>query len=95
MDKLKQLLNASDMTDVERKQAINQYLSEQLVNTTEAAQLINASRRTIENYVKKESLIPVIHRPHNILFWKSDILQLKKKVSDNKKDPRGWHRKQE
>ncbi|MBK1962950.1 hypothetical protein D8X92_13740 [Listeria ivanovii] len=92
MNELIDNLNSNELSDEDKQHWLNDYLAKNLVNTSEAAELIHVSRITIENYVKKEKLIPIINRPHNKIFWKSDILQLKKVITDNKKNPRGWNK---
>ncbi|WP_088816450.1 hypothetical protein [Listeria goaensis] len=89
MDTVFKLIHNQTLTEEEKKEAYH-YLSTQLVNTAEAAQLIDVSRITIENYVKKKQLIPVINRPNHKLYWKNDILALHPTIIANRKNPRGW-----
>ncbi|EAC9891235.1 hypothetical protein Y487_15150 [Listeria monocytogenes] len=85
-------LSNTALSDAEKQKWLNSYLADNLLNTSEAADLINVNRITIDNYVKRNLLTPLIHRPHNKVFWKSDLLELKQIVAENKKDPRGWHK---
>ncbi|WP_270996118.1 hypothetical protein [Listeria seeligeri] len=94
MKELIDTLTNNALSDDVKQKWLNDYLAKNLLNTSEAAELINVSRITIENYVKKEKLMPIINRPHNKVFWKSDILQLKQVVADNKKNPRGWNKQE-
>lgn len=94
MKELIDTLTNNALSDDVKQKWLNDYLAKNLLNTSEAAELINVSCITIENYVKKEKLMPIINRPHNKVFWKSDILQLKQVVADNKKNPRGWNKQE-
>lgn len=91
MDALQKLFAGDSLTATEKAAAF-ELLSNHLVNGAEAAHLTNASRTTIENYVKNGQLRPVINRPNNKIYWKNDILTLKEVIQAKKQYPRG-HKK--
>ncbi|EAF2184428.1 hypothetical protein CLO05_16115, partial [Listeria monocytogenes] len=65
MKEIIETLSNTALSDAEKQKWLNAYLAENLLNTSEAADLINVNRITIDNYVKRKLLTPLINRPHN------------------------------
>lgn len=51
------------------------FISEAVVNSTEAAEILNCSRQNIEDLVKRDKLHPVRQSERNKLFLKDEIMQ--------------------
>lgn len=58
--------------------SLRKYLSGSLVNSEEAAKILNCSRQNIDDLVKRGKLIPVKYGANGNIFLKSDVMERKK-----------------
>ncbi|MCR5150453.1 MAG: helix-turn-helix domain-containing protein [Clostridiales bacterium] len=58
-----------------RKSDLCSFVSEGVVNTAQAAQILNCTRQNIDNLMKRGKLKPVKEMANDKLFLKSDILK--------------------
>ena len=56
------------------REELIKYLSKNIINTNEAAEILNCSRQNIDDLVKRKKLIPIRVLPRDRLFLKEDIL---------------------
>lgn len=66
------------MQTFENKEQLPEYLRAELLNTAEAAELLDYSRQYIAQLVAAEKLIPVKKSSMETIFWREDLLRLKK-----------------
>ncbi|SKA99825.1 hypothetical protein SAMN05443428_13820 [Caloramator quimbayensis] len=57
------------------KEELKKFLSEEIINTAEAVQILNCTRQNIDDLVKRGKLVPIKIFPRDRLFFKSDILE--------------------
>lgn len=57
------------------KEELKKFLSEEIINTAEAVQILNCTRQNIDDLVKRGKLVPIKIFPRDRLFLKSDILE--------------------
>lgn len=61
------------------KQELMDFLASEVVNTTEAIEIIGCSRQNLNQLVKTGSLVPIRTSSRESLFLKSEILERKEK----------------
>ena len=66
------------MFDLENKQELINFISENVIGTAEASEILGCSRQYIDQLVKQGKLIPIKQLSNNKLFLKSDINARKK-----------------
>jgi len=64
--------------DLENKQELINFISENVIGTAEASEILGCSRQYIDQLVKQGKLIPIKQLSNNKLFLKSDINARKK-----------------
>lgn len=65
------------------REELSEYIQSEIINTTEALEILQCSRQNLNNLVKRGVLIPIKDLPRDRLFFKEDIVKRKNKM-DNK-----------
>jgi DNA-binding transcriptional MerR regulator len=60
------------------KEELIKFIQEDIVNTSEALEILGCSRQNLNNLVQRGVLTPVKEMVRDRLFFKSDILERKK-----------------
>jgi hypothetical protein len=71
------------------KEELSNFIASEIVNTSEACELLNCSRQNLDRLVKLGTLVPIKVYSTSKLFFKSDILERAKespKAGRPKKD---------
>ena len=58
------------------------FIIAEIVNTSEAAEILGCSRQNIFDLVKRGKLSPIRHLPKDKLFWRSDVEARAKEQQD-------------
>lgn len=66
------------------KEELTNYIQSEIINTTEALDILQCSRQNLNNLVKRGVLIPIKDLPRDRLFYKEDIVNRKNDM--DKKD---------
>ena len=49
------------------------FIAAEVVNTSEAADILGCSRQNLFDLVKRDKLVPIRHLPKDKLFWRGDV----------------------
>ena len=60
------------------KDELTQFIKAEIVDTSEAIELLNVSRQYINQLIKSNKLIPIKEFPNGRIFFKEDVLRFKK-----------------
>lgn len=55
------------------REELEQFINENIINTSEAIEILNCSRQNLNDLIKRQKIKPVKDLPRDRLFWKSDI----------------------
>lgn len=58
---------------------LRNFIKEKIVNTNQAAEMLDCTRQNIDRLVKNGKLIPIVIYPRDKIFLKADILERKEK----------------
>ncbi|AOH54527.1 transcriptional regulator [Peribacillus muralis] len=61
------------------------FVQDEIINTTEALDILQCSRQNLNNLVKREVLTPIKDLPRDRLFFKEDIVK-RKDYMDKKRE---------
>ncbi|SDH80605.1 hypothetical protein SAMN04489735_10649 [Aneurinibacillus thermoaerophilus] len=61
------------------------YIVNEVVNTTEALEILGCSRQNLNDLVKRGVLKPIKELPRDRLFYKADVLKRKEQAEQRKK----------
>lgn len=67
------------------KEDLIDFVNNEIVNTTEASEILNCTRQNIYKLVKNGVLVPIKVMEKDRLFFKADILARKKHVEEKKR----------
>lgn len=67
------------------KQDFIAYLSSEVIDTSEASEILGCSRQNLSYHVTRGNLVPIKHLKKEMLFLKADILSLNERMSLRKK----------
>lgn len=56
------------------KEELTAYVISEIINTTEATEILGCSRQNLNNLIKRGKITPIKELPRDRLFFKSDIL---------------------
>ncbi|PEA52478.1 DNA-binding protein [Bacillus pseudomycoides] len=65
------------MYKFETKEELIRFINDEIVNTSEALNILECSRQYLNKLVKEEKLIPIKEMVRDRLFFKQDILNRK------------------
>jgi hypothetical protein len=63
------------MSNFKTAEELRSFIAAEVINTSEAAEILSCSRQNIEDLIKRNKLIPIKIYPRDKLFLKSDVLQ--------------------
>ncbi|AGF28233.1 helix-turn-helix domain-containing protein [Bacillus subtilis] len=66
------------MYSLKERDAIKKFLNEEIVNTSEAIEILGFTRQYLNQLIKTGQLEPVKEMPRDRLFIKEDILEFQK-----------------
>jgi len=66
------------------REELTKYIQSEIINTTEALDILQCSRQNLNNLVKRGVLTPIKDLPRDRLFYKEDIINRKNDM--DKKD---------
>jgi len=59
------------------REELTKYIQSEIINTTEALEILQCSRQNLNNLVKRGVLTPIKDLPRDRLFYKEDIVNRK------------------
>lgn len=59
------------------REELTKYIQNEIINTTEALEILQCSRQNLNNLVKRGVLTPIKDLPRDRLFYKEDIVNRK------------------
>ncbi|MGE7020427.1 DNA-binding protein [Solibacillus cecembensis] len=62
------------------KEKLTEYIQSEIINTTEALEILQCSRQNLNNLVKRGVLTPIKDLPRDRLFYKEDIVKRKNEM---------------
>ena len=65
---------------INSKQELVAFLASEVIDTSEATEILGCSRQNLHYHVSKEKIVPVKVLKKETLFLKSDVLSLKKQL---------------
>lgn len=66
----------------ESEKELKQYIAENIINTSEAVNILNFSRQNLYILIKQEKLQPLKKLVKDTIFWKNDILARSKQKAE-------------
>lgn len=69
------------MYNFETKEELIKFVNDEIVNTSEALEILECSRQNLNKLVKTGTLVPIKEMVRDRLFFKKDILNRKEQVS--------------
>lgn len=73
------------MYNFETKEELIKFVNDEIVNTSEALEILECSRQNLNKLVKSGALVPIKEMVRDRLFFKEDILKRKEKKDKEKK----------
>lgn len=67
------------------KEELVSFIQREIINTTEALEILQCSRQNLNNLVQREVLKPIKELPRDRLFFRSDIVE-RKEYMDKKRE---------
>lgn len=61
------------MYHFKNKEELEEYIRQNVINTTEAVEILGCSRQNIHNLIQKNKITPIKEMPRDRLFWRDDI----------------------
>lgn len=61
------------MYNFSSSEELKKFIVSEVINTSEAAAILNCSRQNIDDLVKRNKLIPIKTYPRDKLFFKADV----------------------
>ncbi|MFY0163794.1 MULTISPECIES: DNA-binding protein [Bacillus cereus group] len=68
------------MYNFESKEELIKFVNDEIVNTSEALEILECSRQNLNKLVKSGTLVPIKEMVRDKLFFKEDILNRKEKM---------------
>ena len=68
------------MYNFESKEELIKFVNVEIVNTSEALEILECSRQNLNKLVKSGTLVPIKEMVRDRLFFKADILNRKEKM---------------
>lgn len=65
------------MYTFESKRALEKFISENVINTTEALKILECKRQNLHYLIENDIITPIKEMPRDRLFWKEDIEERK------------------
>lgn len=65
----------------ESKAELAKWISEELVSTAEAMEILECTRQNLHSFVKRGKLVPVKETNRERLFWRSEVMERKKEAA--------------
>ncbi|AOH54553.1 transcriptional regulator [Peribacillus muralis] len=66
------------------REELTAFVQDEIINTTEALEILQCSRQNLNNLVKREVITPIKDLPRDRLFLKEDIVK-RKEYMDKKR----------
>lgn len=63
------------------KEELEAWISNELVSTAEAMEILDCTRQNLHSFVKRGKLTPVKETNRERLFWRSDVLARKEEAA--------------
>lgn len=74
------------MYKFENKEELIKFVNDEIVNTSEALEILECSRQNLNKLVKSGTLVPIKEMVRDRLFFKKDILNRKKQMRKENND---------
>lgn len=68
------------MYNFESKEELIKFVNDEIVNTSEALEILECSRQNLNKLVKSGTLVPIKEMVRDRLFFKKDILNRKERM---------------
>ncbi|MBK5489739.1 DNA-binding protein [Bacillus wiedmannii] len=68
------------MFNFETKEQLTKFIQDEILNSSEALDILGCSRQYLNKLIKEEKLIPIKETTRDRLFYKQDILVRKEKM---------------
>ncbi|MBK5450906.1 DNA-binding protein [Bacillus sp. TH22] len=68
------------MFNFETKEQLTKFIQDEILNSSEALDILGCSRQYLNKLIKEEKLIPIKETRRDRLFYKQDILVRKEKM---------------
>ncbi|RDV27765.1 DNA-binding protein [Lysinibacillus capsici] len=68
------------------REELTEYIIDEIINTTEALEILQCSRQNLNNLVKRGVLTPIKDLPRDRLFFKEDIVKRKNDMDKKAKN---------
>ncbi|MEW5207857.1 DNA-binding protein [Bacillus cereus] len=68
------------MYNFETKEELIKFVNDEIVNTSEALEILECSRQNLNKLVKSGTLVPIKEMVRDRLFFKADILNRKEQM---------------
>ncbi|MGE7877884.1 DNA-binding protein [Peribacillus muralis] len=66
------------------REELTAFVQCEIINTTEALEILQCSRQNLNNLVKREVITPIKDLPRDRLFFKEDIVKRKKYMDEKR-----------
>jgi hypothetical protein len=66
------------------REELAEFVQNEIINTTEALDILKCSRQNLNNLVKREVITPIKDLPRDRLFFKEDIVKRKKYMGEKR-----------
>jgi hypothetical protein len=66
------------------REELAEFVQNEIINTTEALDILQCSRQNLNNLVKREVITPIKDLPRDRLFFKEDIVKRKKYMGEKR-----------
>ena len=70
------------MYNFETKEELIRFVNDEIVNTSEALEILECSRQNLNKLVKSGTLVPIKEMVRDRLFFKKDILNRKEQMKN-------------
>lgn len=67
------------------REELAEFVQNEIINTTEALEILQCSRQNLNELVKREVITPIRDLPRDRLFFKEDIIKRKKHMDEKRK----------
>lgn len=61
------------------REDLSRFIASEIIDTSEACEILDCSRQNVDDFVKREKLIPIRSMSKTKIFFKEDVEPLKKK----------------
>lgn len=66
------------------REELTAFVQDEIINTSEALEILQCSRQNLNDLVKREVITPIKDLPRDRLFFKEDIIKRKKYIDEKR-----------